>query len=70
MKYNYKHDGNKIKEKLYENYQLNPFQYGFILKFAYGVFEIYAEYNISEMFYANKAVPVNQFSLGLVLLDF
>ncbi len=70
MKYNYKRDGNKIKEKIYENYQLNPFQYGVIFKFAYGVFEIYAEYNFSEMFYPNMAVPVNQFSVGLVLLDF
>jgi len=70
MKYNYKRDGNKIKEKKYENYQLNPFQYGLIFKFAYGALEVYAEYNLSEMFYSNKTVPVNQFSIGLVLVDF
>jgi len=70
MKYNYKRDGQKIKEKFYDNYQLNPFQYGVIIKFAYGVFELYAEYNMSEMFITDKAVPVNQFSFGFVLLDF
>ena len=70
MKYNYKRDGEKIKEKIYESYQLNPFQYGLIFKFAYGLVEVYAEYNLSEMFESNKAVPVNQFSVGIVLLDF
>jgi hypothetical protein len=70
MKYNYKRDGNKIKEKIYETYQLNPFQYGVAFKFAYGIFEIYAEYNISKMFITDKAISVNQFSVGLVLVDF
>jgi len=69
-KYNYKRDGQKVKEKYYDTYQLNPLQYGAIVKFAYGAFEIYAEYNLSEMFINEKAAPVNQFSVGLVLLDF
>ena len=70
MKYNYKIDGQKIKEKYYNNYQLNSFQYGMLVRFGYGIFEFYAEYNISEMFKDNKAVVANPFSVGIIILNF
>jgi len=70
MKYVYDRNGEKIKEKNYETFHLNPFQYGVTARMGIGFLEIYAEYNISEMFKKNDDLQVNQFSVGVVLLDF
>ena len=70
MKYNFDRHGDKVKEKNYESFYLNPFQYGLTARFGIGIFEMYAEYNISEMFQENQDLKVNQFSIGFVLLNF
>ena len=70
MKYVYDKHNEKIKEKNYETFYLNPFQYGLTARIGIGFLEIYAEYNISEMFKNNEDLQVNQFSIGVVLIDF
>jgi hypothetical protein len=70
MKYVYDKNGEKIKDKTYETFHLNPFQYGVTARMGIGFLEIYAEYNISEMFKDSDDFQVNQFSVGFVLIDF
>lgn len=70
MKYVYDRNNEKVKVKNYESFYLNPFQYGITARIGIGFFEIYAEYNISEMFKDNEDLHVNQFSIGVVLINF
>jgi len=70
MKYVYDKNGEKIKERDYETFHLHPFQYGVTARIGIGFLEIYAEYNISEMFKDNNDLKVNQFSVGVVLINF
>ena len=70
MKYVYDKNNKRIKERNYETFYLNPFQYGVTARIGIGFLEIYAQYNISEMFTNNDDLKVNQFSVGVVLLDF
>ncbi len=69
IKYNFNNDGKKIKEKKENTYYLNPLQYGLMMRFGFGSLDIYAEYNLSEMFTNGKALPINQFSVGIVLIN-
>lgn len=69
MKYNYKIDGEKRKDKKFADYHLNPFQYTILAKLGIGEFEFYFEYNLSKMFKSGEGIDANQFSVGLILLD-
>ena len=70
MKYLYREHSEKVKNKSYENFHINPLQYGVNARIGIGFLEIYAEYNISEMFLNNEDLKVNQFSIGFVLINF
>jgi hypothetical protein len=70
MKYNYRENGDKIKDKTYQGFYIDPLQYGVSVQFGISFIEIYAEYNLSSMFKNNDDLNVNQFSVGVVLVNF
>lgn len=69
MKYNIKDANGKTKDKIYDTFELNPFQYGIMSRFGVGSIHMYVEYNVSEMFNSGKALPINQFTIGMVLIN-
>lgn len=61
-------DGDKIKD--FDNYNLNPFRYGLSARIGYGIFNLYANYYLSDMFDANQNPGLNPLSFGITLNGF
>ncbi len=63
----YREDGHKKKEKDRDDYNINPFRYGFTLRAGFHDIEIYGTYYPTPFFEKNKGPELNQFSIGLCL---
>jgi hypothetical protein len=61
-------DGSKKRDIYKSNYNLNPFQYGLTARMGYGNFNVFANYNLSELFKKNKGPEVYPFQIGLTLI--
>ncbi len=60
----YKEGGERIKQKIKQNYNVNPFVYGIGAYIGVGDVSLYAKYDLSETFKDNN-VKQNNLSLGL-----
>jgi hypothetical protein len=55
----------KKKDKNNDDFNLNPFRYGFIGRLGYGDISIYGEYFVTPLFVEGKGTELYPFSLGL-----
>lgn len=63
QKIKYKEDGDRVKQKLNGNFDVNPFVYGVGAYIGIGDLSLYAKYDLSETF-KNDALKQNNISLG------
>lgn len=66
-KYVFKEDGDKRKVKDRSNFYLNNWRYGVRLQMGYRGMDIFANYDISELFLENRGPQLNAFSFGISL---
>ncbi len=63
-------DGETKKLKAHEDFNLNPFRYGFRVAIGYGNFNLFADYNASTLFRKNKGPELYPVSAGITLVGF
>lgn len=61
----YKEDGDKEKRKDRGNYYLNNFRYGLRLQLGFKDTDLFFNYDLNELFAANKGPKLNAFSFGV-----
>jgi hypothetical protein len=64
----YYNDGDKKRDIFKSDYNLNPFQYGLTARVGYGKVNIFANYNLSELFKSGKGPELYPFQIGLTLI--
>ena len=63
--------GRTIKNKVSDDYNLNPFKYGATVRMGYGKFNVFATYSLSTLFEQNTIAPqLYPFTVGVTLLHF
>ncbi|MEO0897444.1 MAG: outer membrane beta-barrel protein [Bacteroidota bacterium] len=63
-------DDNDTKTKIKGDFGLNPFRYGLTARLDFRWFDIYVNYNLSEMFAENEGPSTQTFEAGVNLIDF
>jgi hypothetical protein len=63
-------DGDVTKIKDHDDYNLNPFRYGFRVAAGYGKFNIFADYYASTLFRNNKGPVLYPVNAGITLAGF
>ncbi len=63
-------DGNNLKIKDHDDFNLNPFRYGFRVAIGYGKFNIYADYYASTLFRNNKGPVLYPVNAGITFVGF
>jgi hypothetical protein len=61
-------DGDKKRDIYKSDYNLNPFQYGLTARVGYGQVNVFANYNLSEVFKSGKGPKLYPFQIGVSLL--
>jgi hypothetical protein len=61
-------DGNKKRDIYKSDFNLNPFQYGLTARVGYGKVNVFANYNLSEVFKNNKGPELYPFQIGVTLI--
>jgi hypothetical protein len=61
-------DGDKKRDIYKSDYNLNPFQYGLTARVGYGKVNVFANYNLSEVFKSGKGPKLYPFQIGVSLL--
>lgn len=69
-KQKYEDDGKTYKPKTYDDFNLNPFRYGFRVAVGYGGFNLFADYYASTLFKDKKGPSLYPVSVGITLVDF
>lgn len=70
-KIKYRADGNKEKLKTPDDYSLQDFRYGVMMRLGYRQFQCFVNYDLQPMFKEEARVPgVYPFTFGLTLLSF
>ena len=64
LKLRYKEDGDRVKQKIRRDFNVNNFVYGLGAYVGVGEISLYAKYDLSETF-RNQAVKQNNISLGV-----
>ena len=59
-----------IQNLFKQSFNVNDFQYGLTARIGYGKVNVFANYNLSTAFKANKTLAVQPFSLGFTLIPF
>ena len=70
VKAKYERDGTRYKEKITDDYNLNPFKLAATARIGYGDFGFFAKYSLTSMFQANKAAELYPFSVGVQFSGF
>lgn len=60
-------DGEKIKAVTHDDYHLNNFKYGVLLRVGGKLFDVTASYDLSPLFKHNEGPVLNNFSVGLAV---
>ena len=63
-------DGKDSKIKDHDDFNLNPFRYGFRVAIGYGKFNLYADYYASTMFKNNKGPVLYPVNAGITFVGF
>jgi len=66
----YEDNGSKSKDKYKGNLNVNPFQYGAMIRFGYRWIKFYATYNFSALYMKGKGPELYPYSIGLTLANF
>jgi hypothetical protein len=61
-------DGDKKRDIYKSDYNLNPFQYGLTARVGYGKVNVFANYNLSEVFKSGKGPVLYPFQIGVTLV--
>jgi hypothetical protein len=61
-------DGDKKRDIYKSSYNLNPFQYGLTARVGYGKVNVFANYNLSEVFKSGKGPELYPFQIGVTLM--
>jgi cytochrome c oxidase assembly protein Cox11 len=61
-------DGDKKRDIYKSDYNLNPFQYGLTARVGYGKVNVFANYNLSEVFKSGKGPELYPFQIGVTLV--
>lgn len=61
-------DGDKKRDIFKSAYNLNPFQYGLTARVGYGKVNVFANYNLSEVFKNGKGPQLYPFQIGVTLI--
>ncbi|TAH44338.1 MAG: hypothetical protein EYC69_00615 [Bacteroidetes bacterium] len=69
-KQKYEQDGKTYKPKTHDDFNLNPFRYGFRVALGYGGFNLFADYYASTLFKENKGPSLYPVAIGITLADF
>lgn len=69
-KQKYELDGKTYKPKTYDDFNLNPFRYGFRVAVGYGGFNLFADYYASTLFKESKGPSLYPVAVGITLADF
>ncbi len=63
--------GRTYKNKVSDDYNLNPFKYGATVRIGYGKFNVFATYSLSTLFEQNAVAPqLYPFTVGVTLVHF
>lgn len=61
----YMQNSSKVKDKVHEDFHLNPFRYGLTAKVGYGDISVFATYYLSTLFEADDGPELYPFNIGL-----
>lgn len=61
-------DGDKKRDIYKNDFNLNPFQYGLTARVGYGQVNVFANYNLSEVFKSGKGPELYPFQIGVTLV--
>lgn len=70
IKRKYNIDGAKYREKIKDDFNLNPFKFDAIARITIGDFGCFASYSLTPLFEKNKAVQLSPFSVGITMGSF
>jgi hypothetical protein len=65
VKQKYTVDGTNNKDKIEDDFNVNPFKLEAIARISYKTFGLYAKYSFTEQFYTGKTQAVYPFSIGV-----
>jgi hypothetical protein len=65
VKQKYTVDGTNNKDKIVDDFNVNPFKLEAIARISFHTFGLYAKYAFTEQFYSGKAQSVYPFSIGI-----
>lgn len=65
VKQKYSTDGTNQKDKIKDDFNVNPFKLEAIARLTFGSFGIYGKYSFTEQFHFNKTQAVYPFSVGV-----
>lgn len=63
----YEQDGDKEKERNHDNFYLDNIRYGLRFQFGFSDMDLFFNYDLNELFVANKGPKLNAFSFGITL---
>ncbi|MCV9386415.1 hypothetical protein [Reichenbachiella ulvae] len=66
-KFVYKEDGNKRKDKDSSDYYINNFRYGVRVRAGYRGMDVFANYDLNNVFADGRGPDLNGFSFGIIL---
>ncbi|MFP4089785.1 MAG: hypothetical protein ACLFUB_01105 [Cyclobacteriaceae bacterium] len=66
-KYVYRQDGDRVRDKNIENFYFNNFRYGVRLQMGFRGLDLFANYDLNEVFEENRGPRLNAFSFGIIL---
>lgn len=66
----YHEGGSRNKEKSKKDINVNPFQYGVMVRMGYRFIKLYGSYNFSTFYSSNKGPELYPYTVGVTLLSF
>lgn len=70
IKQKYHYQGANYKNKISDNFNLNPFKFDVVTRISVGSIGLYARYSITTLFEENKALKLYPFSAGITISEF
>ena len=65
-KFVFKENGDKERDRTRDNFFLSNVRYGMRLQFGYRAFDLFANYDLNEVFVAGRGPELNAFSFGII----
>jgi hypothetical protein len=69
-KMKYEQDGHTYKPKTFDDFNLNPFRYGFRAAVGYGKFNLFGDFYASTLFKENKSPILYPVNFGITIVGF